>query len=47
MLSCMEWFIEFQCGRMNTNDSECPECLNEVTAEEMVNKFHNIVLEES
>ncbi|KAL0860950.1 hypothetical protein ABMA27_009481 [Loxostege sticticalis] len=40
------WFTEFRLGRMTTNDAEHPGRPIEVTTEAMVNKIHDIVLED-
>lgn len=41
-----KWFTEFRLGRMTTNDAERPGRPIEVTTEAMVNKIHDIVLED-
>ena len=39
-----KWFTEFRCGRTRTEIIPSPGRLNEVTAPEIINKIHNIVL---
>ena len=39
-----KWFTEFCCGRISTNDAECPGHRKEVTSQEMIDKIHDIVL---
>lgn len=39
-----KWFTEFRCGRASTEDAERPGRPNEVTTPEMINKIHDIVL---
>lgn len=41
-----KWFTEFRCGRTSTKDAERPGRPNDVTTEEMVNKIHDIVLDD-
>lgn len=40
-----KWFTEFWWWCGNMNDTENPRCPNEVTIEEIVNKIHDIVLD--
>ena len=37
-------FTEYRCGRISTNDAECPGRPKEVTSQEMIDKIHDIVL---
>ena len=37
-------FTEFRCGRISTSDAERPSRLKEVTSQEMIDKIHDIVL---
>ena len=39
-----KWFTEFRCGRINTSDAERPGPPKKVTSQEMIDKIHNIVL---
>ena len=39
-----KWFTEFRCGRISTSDTERPGRPKEVTSQEMIDKIHNIVL---
>ena len=39
-----KWFTEFRCGRISTSDAECPGCPKEETSQEMIDKIHDIVL---
>ena len=43
---CMvhKWFTEFRCSRINTSDTERPGRPKEVTCQEMIDKIHDIVL---
>lgn len=41
----MEWFTEFPFDRTGTNDTESQMRLNEITIVEMVNKIHDIMLD--
>lgn len=41
-----KWFTEFRCGRTNTTDAERSGRPAEITTEEMINKIHDIVLED-
>jgi histone-lysine N-methyltransferase SETMAR len=41
-----KWFTEFRCGRTSTTDAERSGRPIEVTNEEMINKIHDIVLED-
>lgn len=43
---CTDIFTKFRCGRTSTNDVEHPGHPNEVTTEQIVNKTHNIVLDD-
>ena len=37
-------FTEFRCGRISTSDAESPGRPKEVTSQEMIDKIHDIVL---
>ena len=37
-------FTEFRCGRISTSDAERPGRPKEVTSQEMIDKIHDIVL---
>ena len=39
-----KWFTEFCCGRMSTETIPSPGLPNEITIPEMINKIHDIVL---
>ena len=39
-----KWFTEFCCGRISTSDAERPGRRKEVTSQEMIDKIHEIVL---
>ena len=39
-----KWFTEFRCGRLSTSDAERPGRPKEVTSQEMIDKIHDIVL---
>ena len=39
-----KWFTEFRCGRISTSDAERPGRPKEVSSQEMINKIHDIVL---
>ena len=39
-----EWFTEFRCGRTSTETTPSPGRPNEITTPEMINKIHDIVL---
>ena len=39
-----EWFTEFRCGRISISDAERPGRPKEVTSQEMIDKIHDIVL---
>ena len=39
-----KWFTEFRCGRISTSDAERPGHPKEVTSQEMIDKIHDIVL---
>ena len=39
-----KWFTEFRCGRINTSDAERLGCPKKVTSQEMIDKIHDIVL---
>ena len=39
-----KWFTEFRCGRISTNDAERAGRGKEVTSQEMIDKIHDIVL---
>ena len=39
-----KWFTEFRCGRISTIDVERPGHPEEVTSQEMIDKIHDIVL---
>ena len=39
-----KWFTEFHCGRISTSHIERPGRPKEVTSQEMIDKIHNIVL---
>ena len=39
-----KWFTEFGCGRIGTSDAERPGRPKEVTSQEMIDKIHDIVL---
>ena len=39
-----KWFTEFRCSRISTSDAERPGRPKEVTSEEMIDKIHDIVL---
>ena len=39
-----KWFIEFRCGCISTSDAERPGRPKEMTSEEMIDKIHEIVL---
>ena len=38
------WFTEFRCGRISTSDVERPGRPKEVTSQEMMDRIHDIVL---
>ena len=40
-----KWFAEFRCGRTSTETQPSPGRPNEVTTPEMINKIHDMVLE--
>ena len=39
-----KWFTEFRCGRISTSDAARPGRPKEVTSQEMIDKIHDIVL---
>ena len=39
-----KWFTEFRCGRISTSDTERPGRPKEVTSQELIDKIHDIVL---
>ena len=39
-----KWFTEFRGGRISTSDAERPGRLQEVTSQEMIDKIHDIAL---
>ena len=39
-----KWFTEIRCGRISTSDAERPVRPKEVTSQEMIDKVHNILL---
>ena len=39
-----KWFTEFRCGRTSTETTQSPGRPNETTKPEMINKIHDIVL---
>ena len=39
-----KWFTKFRCGRISTSDAERPGRPKEVTSQEMIDKIHDIVL---
>ena len=39
-----KWFTEFRCGRISTSDAERPGRPKEVTSQEIIDKIHDIVL---
>ena len=39
-----KWFNEFRCGHISISDAERPGRSKEVTSQEMVDKIHDIVL---
>ena len=39
-----KWFTEFRCGRISTSDAELPGRPKEVTIQEIIDKIHDIVL---
>ena len=39
-----KWFTEFRCGRISTSDAKRPRRLKEVTSQKMIDKIHDIVL---
>ena len=39
-----KWFTEFRCGRTSTEIIPSPGSPNEITTPEMINKIHDIVL---
>ena len=39
-----KWFTEFRCGCISTSDAERPGRPKEVTSQEMIDKIHDIVL---
>ena len=39
-----KWFTEFRCGRISTSDAERSDHPKEVTSQEMVDKIHDILL---
>ena len=39
-----KWFTEFRCGRISTSDAERPGRPKEVTSQEMIDRIHDIVL---
>ena len=39
-----KWFTKFRCGRISTSDAERPGRSKEVTSQEMIDKIHDIVL---
>ena len=39
-----KWFTEFRCGRISTSDSERSGCPKVVNSQEMIDKIHDIVL---
>ena len=39
-----KWFTEFHCGRTSTETTPSPGRPNEITTPEMINKIHDIVL---
>ena len=39
-----QWFTEFRCGRISTSDAERLGRPKEVTSQEMIDKIHDIVL---
>ena len=41
-----KWFTELRCGRISTNDAERPGGSKVVTSQEMIDKIHDIVLDD-
>lgn len=41
-----KWFTEFRCGRTSTSDADRPGRPNEITTSDMVEKIHDIVLDD-
>ena len=39
-----KWFTEFRCGRTSTETIPSPGRANEITTPEMINKIHDIIL---
>ena len=39
-----KWFTKFRCGRISTSDAERPGHPKDVTSQEMIDKIHDIVL---
>ena len=39
-----KWFTEFRCGRISTSDAESPGLPKEMSFQEMIDKIHDIVL---
>ena len=39
-----KWFTEFRCDRTSTETIPSPGRLNEITKSEMINKIHDIIL---
>ena len=39
-----KWFTKFRCGRISTSDAERPGRPKEVTSQEIIDKIHDIVL---
>ena len=39
-----KWFAEFLCGRISTSDAEHPDRPKQVASQEMIDKIHDIVL---
>ena len=44
LLHRMAWFTAFRCGRISTSDAERPGLPKAVTSQEMIDKIHDIVV---
>lgn len=41
-----KWFTEFRCGRTSTSDAQCSGCSKEVITPEIIDKIHEIILDD-
>ena len=41
-----KWFTEFRCGHMSTETIPCPGRRNKITIPEIINKIHDILLDD-